>query len=234
MDARSATKPAIAAEEAQRGFLKSPINRRRWANFRANKRGYWSLWIFLVLFFVTLFAEFIANDKPFLVKYDGGYYMPIFKVYPETTFGGDFATEADYRDPFVVDLVKEKGGWMLWPPIRYSYDTINLDLPVPAPAPPTWSMDLPDEDALLALRERLHTAGSEVTTARRLAIARTPRASTSDSTAGSPSGTAATASETPSRSIVSRSAALWTPLTQAKVSTTTAAIAVNRTAAPAF
>ena len=115
----------------------SPINARRWRNFKANKRGYWSFWIFLVLFFVSLFAEFIANDKPLLVEYDGEYLSPVFLSYPETRFGGEFETEADYRDPFVRDLIKEKGGWMLWPPIRYSYNTINLNLPVPAPAPPS-------------------------------------------------------------------------------------------------
>jgi microcin C transport system permease protein len=118
-------------------FSLSPINRRRWNNFKANKRGYWSLWLFLLLFVLSLFAEFIANDKPLLIKFDGHYYTPVFHSYPETAFGGEFQTEADYRDPFVEDLIKDKGGWMLWPLIRYSYDTINLDLPVPAPAPPS-------------------------------------------------------------------------------------------------
>jgi microcin C transport system permease protein len=121
------------------GFLaSSPINARRWRNFRANKRGYYSLWLFLVLFFLSLFSNFIANDKPFLVSYDGGLYVPVLKDYPETAFGGDFETSADYRDPYLQNLIKESGGFMVWPPIRYSYDTINLQLPVPAPAPPTW------------------------------------------------------------------------------------------------
>jgi microcin C transport system permease protein len=105
-------------------------------NFRRNKRGYYSLWIFLVLFFITLFAEFIANDKPLVVRYDGVLYFPIFKVYPETAFGGEFETETAYRDPYVKALINNKG-WMIWPPIPYSYDTINYDLPVPAPAPPS-------------------------------------------------------------------------------------------------
>jgi len=118
-------------------FVLTPINARRWANFKANKRGFWSLWIFLILFIISLFAEFIANDRPFLVKYDGGYYMPVFYTYPETAFGGEFKTEADYRDPFVQELIQKKGGWMVWPVIRYSYRTINLNLPVPAPAPPS-------------------------------------------------------------------------------------------------
>ena len=115
----------------------SPLNQRRWANFKANRRGYWSLWIFLVLFVVTLFAELIANDKPLLVSFEGDFYYPVFVSYPETDFGGDFPTEADYRDPFVMDLIEGSGGWALWPPIRYSYKTINLDPPTPAPSPPS-------------------------------------------------------------------------------------------------
>lgn len=115
----------------------SPINQRRWRNFRANSRGYWALWFFGVLFVVSLFAEFIANDKPLLVTFEGGIYMPVFAAYPETEFGGDFATEADYRDPFVQELIEDAGGSIIWPLIPYSYDTINLDLPVPAPAPPS-------------------------------------------------------------------------------------------------
>ncbi len=115
----------------------SAINQRRWRNFTNNRRGYWSLWLFLALFLFSLFAELIANDRPLLVRYDGRFYTPVFVAYPETTFGGDFETETKYRDPFVADLIKEKGGWMLWPPVRYSYATINLDLPVPAPAPPS-------------------------------------------------------------------------------------------------
>ncbi len=130
--------PAIkaVAEPPSPAWL-SPINQRRLQNFKANRRGYWSLWIFLFLFIVCLFSEFLANDKPILISFDGGYYTPVFTSYPETTFGGEFEVEADYRDPFVQDLIKEKGGWILWPAIRYSYNTINLDLPVPAPAPPS-------------------------------------------------------------------------------------------------
>jgi microcin C transport system permease protein len=113
-----------------------PLTRRRLDNFRANKRGYWSLWVFLTLFVVSLFAEFIANDKPILVKYDGAYYMPIFKFYPETAFGGQFPTQADFRDPYLSDKVNADG-WIVWPIIRYSYRTINYELTVPAPAPPS-------------------------------------------------------------------------------------------------
>jgi microcin C transport system permease protein len=116
----------------------SPINRRRWQNFKANRRGFYSLWLFLFLFLISLFAEFIANDKPFLVEYDGKYYVPALFTYAETTFGGDFETAADYRDPYLQKLIAEKGGYMLWPLIRYSYDTYNRDLPTPAPSKPTW------------------------------------------------------------------------------------------------
>lgn len=114
----------------------SPINQRRWESFKANRRGLWSLRIFLVMFLVTLCAEFIANDKPLLLRYDGSLYAPVFFSYPETAFSGDFETEADYRDPYVKKLIEDKG-WILWPPIKYSYNTINLDLTVSAPAPPS-------------------------------------------------------------------------------------------------
>lgn len=114
----------------------SPLTRRRIAQFKANKRGFYSFWIFLTLLGVCLFAEFIANDRPILVSYDGGLYAPVFKNYPETTFGGDFETGTDYRDPFVQELIGAKG-WMVWPPIRFSYDTIAYDLPEPAPSKPT-------------------------------------------------------------------------------------------------
>jgi microcin C transport system permease protein len=114
----------------------SPLTRRRLANFRANRRGFWSLWIFLLLFLLSLCAELIANDRPLLVRYDGRFYVPFVVEYPETTFGGTFPTETVYRDPFVADSIRAKG-WILWAPIPFSYDTINYDLPVPAPAPPS-------------------------------------------------------------------------------------------------
>jgi microcin C transport system permease protein len=116
----------------------APLGRRRWQNFKANRRGYWSFWLFTVLFVVSLFANFIASDQPFLVQYDGKYYFPALVTYPETAFGGDFETAADYRDPYLQKLIAEKGGYMLWPAIRYSYDTYNRDLPTPAPSKPTW------------------------------------------------------------------------------------------------
>lgn len=113
----------------------SPINRRRLANFRANRRGFYALIIFLVLFGLSLFAELLANDKPILTWYEGELLMPVFVSYPETKFGGFFETEADYTDPYVRDLIDENG-WMIWPPIPYSYDTIIRDKSVPAPASP--------------------------------------------------------------------------------------------------
>jgi len=113
-----------------------PLTRRRLHNFRTNSRGFWSLWIFLALFVVSLCAEVIANDRPLLVRYDGAFYFPILREYPETTFGGTFPTEAVYRDPFLIEQIGEKG-WMIWPPIPFHHDTINYDLPVPAPAPPS-------------------------------------------------------------------------------------------------
>src|SRR3974390_3358013 len=103
----------------------SPLNQRRWRNFKANRRGFWSFWIFSVLFLISLFAEVIANDRPLLLKYDGRFYVPVLFSYSETTFGGDFETSADYRDPYLQKLIAEKGGWMLWPPIRYHYQNHN-------------------------------------------------------------------------------------------------------------
>lgn len=146
MDARTqaADAPAVVAPPKAPGFFTlSPINARRWYNFKQNKRGYWSFWIFVVLFIVSLFAEVIANDKPFLITHEGKPYFPAVFTYPETAFGGEFETAADYRDPYLQKLIAEKGGSILWPLIRYSYDTHNLDLPTPAPSPPTWQLTEP-------------------------------------------------------------------------------------------
>ena len=115
----------------------SPINQRRFARFKEHKRGWFSLWIFLGLFMLSLGAEFIANDKPLLVKYDGALYFPILKRYPETTFGGEFPLQANYKSPYIKELIAEKEGWMLWPIIPFNYSSINYDLQVPAPAPPS-------------------------------------------------------------------------------------------------
>jgi len=117
----------------------TPLTRRRLSQFRANKRGYWSFWLFLILLVITSGAELVANDKPIMMKYNGQLYFPVFVSYPETEFGGDFETEAEYRDEFVQELILgEDGtkGWMLWPPIPFSYDTINYDLKEPAPTAP--------------------------------------------------------------------------------------------------
>ncbi len=127
------------------GIKMTPIGRRRWRNFRANKRGFCSLWMFLFIFVLSLFAEFIANDAPLLVQFRGKYFYPVLVSYPETTFGGDFETEAAYRDPFLIGLIEDEG-WMLWPPIRYSYQTINYELPEPAPSAPTWDNILGTDD----------------------------------------------------------------------------------------
>ena len=114
----------------------SPLNKRRLNNFKLNKRGFYSFLIFSFLFLVSIFADFIANDKPLLIKFNQAYYFPIINVYSETIFGGDFETEADYRDPYVKKLIEDKG-WFIMPLIPYSYNTIIRDLDVPAPAPPS-------------------------------------------------------------------------------------------------
>ncbi|MDP2517247.1 ABC transporter permease [Shimia thalassica] len=140
----------------------SPLNQRRWRNFKRNRRAYWSLILFSIAFFVTLFAEVLANDKPIVVNYRGEYYVPVIKFYPETAFGGDFKTEADYKDPVVQCLIATGGvdycfdepeeiisevkagsytedgyqkGWAIWPPVPYSFDT-PVDRPGAAPLPP--------------------------------------------------------------------------------------------------
>jgi microcin C transport system permease protein len=128
----------------------SPINQRRWDNFKKNRRGYWSFWILVVLFVVTLFAEFIANDRPIMVSYKGEILFPVMRDYPESKFGG-FLAVTDYKDPVVIDEITANG-WMLWPPIRFSYDTINKDYPrrkgpgglcLGYPAPPPWATSAP-------------------------------------------------------------------------------------------
>jgi len=117
-------------------MILSPLNKRRLENFKSNKRGLYSFWIFTLLFLISLFADFIANEKPLLIRYNNQIYFPIINEYSETTFGGDFETATDYRDPYVKDLINNNG-WMFWPIIPYTYDTIIRDLDVPAPAPPS-------------------------------------------------------------------------------------------------
>ncbi len=146
--------PPPPSAERFLGFRISRLNARRLANFRRNRRGFWSLWIFLAIFLFTLPAEFIANDKPLLLNFDGAYYLPVLKVYPETAFGGEFETEADYRDPFVRELIEEKG-WMLWPPIPFTYNTINYELGMPAPSPPSAENWLGTDDQARVVTARL-------------------------------------------------------------------------------
>ena len=161
-DDRPAPAAPVTPSRKKGPFTLSPLNKRRWRNFKANRRAFWSLWIFAVLFGLSLMAEFIANDKPILVNYRGDLYTPIFTFYPETAFGGDFRTEAVYGDIEVQCLIRSGGletcfddpegtmaqaetgivdgaeierGWMLWPIIPYSYDTIN-DLGGAAPSAP--------------------------------------------------------------------------------------------------
>jgi len=132
--AQRTSETAVAAARKRRPFL-SPLNQRRLKNFSANRRGFWSLWVFLVLFFVTLFAEFIANDRPILVSYKGEILVPVLVNYPEERFGG-FLAVTDYRDPAIQEEIRANG-WMLWPLIRYNYRTVRTD-GGPFPARPTW------------------------------------------------------------------------------------------------
>lgn len=117
-------------------WIKNPIHQQRLKRFKSNKRGYYSLIIFLFLYTLTLLSDFIANDRPLWIEYKGQSYFPIFNTYPETVFGGDFETEANYRDPYLQKLIQENGS-MVWTVIRFRYNTVNYDLPQPAPAPPS-------------------------------------------------------------------------------------------------
>ncbi len=128
--------PIDSAPAASEKRQRSPLMQRRLDNFRANRRGYWSLRIFAVLFVLTLFAEFIANDKPLLIYFDGGFYFPIFQTYPETDFGGTLPTAADYTDPYVQNLIDEDG-FILMPLIPYGFNTVAWNSTEPAPAPPS-------------------------------------------------------------------------------------------------
>lgn len=174
MDAQLNPNPTATAEPATgwwRGLRErmvlSPINRRRWENFKANKRGYWSLRILLVLFVLSGFAEFIANDRPLVASYKGEILFPAFNDYPESKFGGFHATTL-YRDPAIQDEINANG-WMIWPLIRYSHDTVNKDYPrrkntegicLGFPAPPPWSTSMPNCDVDPAQLERYNTFGN--------------------------------------------------------------------------
>ncbi|ANM02385.1 ABC transporter permease protein [Rhizobium phaseoli] len=137
MDA--AANPAVATpvKPPRKGLL-SPTNIRRWKNFRANGRGYWSLWLFLLLFVLSLFAEFLANDRPIIASYKGEILFPVLIDYPEEKFGG-FLAETDYRSSVIADEI-DANGWMIWPPVRYSYRSVNSNIPHSAPTAPFWLM----------------------------------------------------------------------------------------------
>jgi microcin C transport system permease protein len=120
----------------------SPLNQRRLRNFRGNWRGWWSLWLFLLLFAISLFSEVITSDRPIVVSYKGEWLFPIVVNYPESKFGGFLAT-TNFRDPANRDEINAHG-WMLFPPIRYSYDTVDTSLPESAPTPPSWMMTAAD------------------------------------------------------------------------------------------
>ncbi len=127
----------------------SPINKRRWESFKANRRGYWSLWLFLLLFILSLFAEFIANDKPIFVGVNGKWYFPAVITYADTAFVKKpdpmlFGTAADYRDDYLMGLIRKEGGTVLWPPVRFSYNTQVSHPPSPFPSKPTWMLNAQD------------------------------------------------------------------------------------------
>jgi microcin C transport system permease protein len=129
----------------------SPINKRRWENFKANRRGYWSLWLFLALFVISLFAEFIANDKPIFIHVNGKSFFPAVMTYPDTAFAKTpdpmlFGTAADYRDDYLMGLITKEGGIVIWPPIRFSYNTQVSKPPSPFPSKPTWMLTKADCD----------------------------------------------------------------------------------------
>jgi microcin C transport system permease protein len=115
----------------------SPLGRRRLAAFKANRRGWWSLWLFVGLFALCLCGELIANDKPLLVSYQGQMYYPILHEYQETDFGGQLPFEPDYTSQYVRELIASKGGWMLFPPIPFGPQSVNWDLSAPSPSPPS-------------------------------------------------------------------------------------------------
>ena len=130
------------------------INQRKILNFKRNKRGLYSLYFLFIILFITLPAEFIANDKPLLIKYKNGYYFPIFQNYSETVFGGDFETVTDYRDTYVIDLI-ENNGWTIWPLIPFNHQTVNYNLQEPAPSPPSFSNLLGTDDQARDVLARL-------------------------------------------------------------------------------
>ena len=146
----AANAPAALVESmAEPRFALSPLNRRRWDNFKVNRRGFWSLWIFLGLFLVSLFAELIANDKPIFIHVNGQWFFPAIVTYPDTAFARSkdpnlFGTAADYRDDYLMGLIQKEGGTVVWPPIRFSYNTQVSKPPSPFPSKPTWALTQQD------------------------------------------------------------------------------------------
>ena len=154
MDAKTAIKSpdttdvgvgGLAVPPEGRSIEVSPLNRRRWENFKANRRGYWSLWIFLALFVISLFAEFIANDKPIFIQVNGKLFFPAVITYADTAFAKQqdpmlFGTAADFRDPYLMGLITKEGGTVVWPPIKFSYNTQVSNPPSPFPSKPTWAL----------------------------------------------------------------------------------------------
>ncbi len=133
----------------QRWIRISPINKRRWENFKVNRRGYWSLWVFLAMFLLSLFAEFIANDKPIYIHVGGHSYFPAVVTYPDTAFATKpdpnlFGTAADYTDDYLMGLIKKEGGFIVWAPVRYSFNTQVKNPPSPFPSKPTWLLNQKD------------------------------------------------------------------------------------------
>lgn len=157
------TAPKAPPLPPQKGLLGrllrlSPLNRRRLANFKANRRGYWSFWVFMILFILSLFAEFLANDRPVIARYKGEWLFPVLVDYPEEKFGG-FLAVTDYRDPVIAQEIRANG-FMVFPPIRFHHRTIQRDLPLPAPSPPTWK--LTDEQCAGVARKRGGTGCGDI------------------------------------------------------------------------
>ena len=158
MDVRTGIKPpettavspmGLAVLPEGKAIALSPLNKRRWENFKVNRRGYWALWIFLTMFVVSLFAEFICNDKPIFIYVNGQVFFPAVRTYPDTAFAkvqdpNLFGTAADFRDDYLMGLIHNEGGIIVWPPIRFSYNTQVSRPPSPFPSKPTWLLTQKD------------------------------------------------------------------------------------------
>ena len=127
-------------------MMLSSLAKNRWKRFKSNKRAWYSFWIFILIFIFSLGVDFICNNKPLVLHYKNRYFFPIFVYYPETDFGGEFDIEPDYKDLEFIETIKQANGWILWPPIRYNYFTVNMDLASPPPSRPTWENLLGTDD----------------------------------------------------------------------------------------